>query len=353
MSVIISAKTSYPEYEYSQDELASFLGSLFEEKGPVVHKIFKNALVEKRRLVLPIDRYKELSGLKNRNDFWLHSAISLQQKNCDYFFKEMKFPIQDIGMVISTTITGLSIPSLDAKLMNLYPFSPKTKRVPIFGLGCLGGVACIARANDYLQNFTHEAVLILATELCSLTFQLDDFSMANLVGTSLFADGAGSVLMVGKDHPWASKGRYEVCFGESMFFPNTERIMGWDVVDSGFKLVLSGDVPKIVSDHLVPSFKSFLKDHQLNFRDLSFFISHPGGPKVLQALEESLEIPADDLALSYKSLSEHGNMSSVSVLNVLEQHLNLKKTIAPGAMGMMLAMGPAFCAEVLLIKAKL
>ncbi len=352
MSVIFAAKTSYPQHEYSQEHLANFLATIFPDKDPVIQKFFKHALVQKRRLVMPIDRYKELSGLQNRNDFWMKEALALQQKNLDYYFNELKFPIQDIGMIISTTITGLSIPSLEAKLMNLYPFSPSTKRIPIFGLGCLGGVACIARAHDYLQQYTSQAVLILATELCSLTFQLSDYSMANLVGTSLFADGAGSVLMVGKDHPLARQGQYDVCFGESMFFPQTERIMGWDIVDSGFKLVLSGDVPKIVSDHLVPSFQNFLQHHQLSLADISFYISHPGGPKVLMSLEESLGISANDLALSYKSLAEHGNMSSVSVINVLEQNLAIKQKRTPGSLGVLLAMGPAFCAEVLVIKAK-
>jgi alkylresorcinol/alkylpyrone synthase len=352
MSVIISAKTSYPEYEYTQDAMANFVGDIFKDNSAVVKKIFKNSLVKKRRLVMPIDRYKELSGLQNRNDFWINEALKLQTKNCQYFFEELKFPIQDIGMVISTTITGLSIPSLEAKLMNKFEFKPTTKRLPIFGLGCLGGVASINRAHDYLSAYPHEAVLILATELCSLTFQWDDYSMANLVGTSLFADGAGAVLVVGDKHPWANKGQLEIVKGESIFFPNTERIMGWDIIDQGFKLVLSGDVPKIVSDHLVPSFEKFLTTHNFKKELCEFTISHPGGPKVLQALEDSMQIPKEDLSLSYKSLEEHGNMSSVSVVNVLEMYLQGNKKNHKDKLGILLAMGPAFCAEVMLVRGK-
>lgn len=350
MSIIIAAKTSYPEYQYSQTEIAKFLSSIFVDKESVIHKIFKNALVEKRRFSIPLEKYTELTGLQKRNEFWIHEALKLQKINLDYFFNELNFPIQDIGMIISTSITGLSIPSVEAKLMNQFSFSKKTKRIPIFGLGCLAGVACIARAHDYLLHYKKEAVLILATELCSLTFQLDDFSMANLVGTSLFADGAGAVLIVGSEHPWASKGRYQINSVESIFFENTERMMGWDIKDTGFKLVLSGDVPKLVSDHLVPSLKSFLQVKKLGTKDIKFYISHPGGPKVLSAIEDSLEITHEQLKYSYQSLAEHGNMSSVSVINVLEETMLIQHSEFKDQFGLMLAMGPAFCAELVLLK---
>ncbi len=351
MSIIIKAKTSYPHNEYSQKELSQYLSSIYPERAPIIDKIFTNALVAKRNLTLPLENYRNLNGLELRNNHWVETAMSLQIKNLEYFFGDLNFPIQDISMILSTTITGLSIPSIEAKLMNHFPFSLKTKRVPIFGLGCLGGVSLIARAHDYLKAYPKEAVLILATELCSLTFQINDFNMSNLIGTSLFADGAGAVIMVGDDHPWNSRGAYQVCSSESMFFPQTERIMGWDIIDPGFKLVLSGDVPKIVKENFTPPIVDFLRNNQLNIQNINFYISHPGGPKVLNAIEESLKLENNELQYSYQSLKEHGNMSSVSVINVLENTINhLTEKIAKNQLGLMLAMGPAFCGEAVLIK---
>ena len=352
MSIIISAKTSFPKHEYSQEELSHFLGTIHPKNSDAIKRIFKNALVAKRRLSLPLEIYKNLAGLELRNNHWQETAMKLQIQNLEYFFEDLKFPLEDISIIFSTTITGLSIPSIEAKLMNLFPFSKKTKRVPIFGLGCLGGVSLVARAHDYLVAYPKEAVLILATELCSLTFQINDFNMSNIIGTSLFADGAGAIIMVGDEHPWKIKGSYQICASESSFFPNTERVMGWDIVDQGFKLVLSGDVPKIVSDHLIPSMNHFLQSNKLSVEDIKFYISHPGGPKVLYAIEESLNLSTDQLALSYESLKDHGNMSSVSVINVLERSINhvKKKSKCLQRYGMMLAMGPAFCSEIVLVK---
>lgn len=351
MSLILSSKTSFPQHQYSQTDLASFLSDIHSEKADVIKKIFKNALVEKRNLALPLQNYKDINGLQSRNDQWIKNAIDLQTKNLNYFFNELNFPIQDIGMIISTTITGLSIPSVEAKLMNIFPFKTSTKRLPIFGLGCLGGVASIARAHDYLKQYKNEAVLILATELCSLTFQLDDFSMVNIVGCSLFSDGAGAVLMVGKEHAWANRAKYEVIDTNSIFFPNSERMMGWDIVDTGFKLVLSGEMPQIIEERLAPEYFNFLAHNSITLDNIAFFLSHTGGPKVLSSLEDSLKIPNQFLNLSYESLKEQGNMSSVSVIHVLEKSiLQSNSSIYKNKKGVMLAMGPAFCSELILVK---
>ncbi|MDH4468494.1 MAG: hypothetical protein QE271_10570 [Bacteriovoracaceae bacterium] len=350
MSFIIKAKTSFPKHEYTQAELSHYIGSIHPSKSEVIDKIFRNALVEKRRLSLPMENFRNLNGLELRNNHWQEMALNLQIQNLEYMSNQLKFPLEDISLIISTTITGLTIPSLEARLMNLFPFSKKTKRLPIFGLGCLGGVACMARAHDYLKAYPKESVLILATELCSLTFQVHDLSMSNIIGTSLFADGAGAIIMVGSEHPWRTKAAYEVYNSESSFFPKTERIMGWDIVDQGFKLVLSGDVPKIVTDELVPAVKQFLTNNQLNQDNIKFYISHPGGPKVLAAMEESLNLHSEELNKSYQSLREHGNMSSVSVINVLERSINSLVKRDEKAFGLMLAMGPAFCAEMILVR---
>jgi alkylresorcinol/alkylpyrone synthase len=204
--------------------------------------------------------------------------------------------------------------------------------------------------NDYLLGHPKEAVILLATELCSLTFQFQDKSVANLVGTSLFADGAAAVLMLGTEHPLSKKSQFEVLAGGSFFYPDTERIMGWDIVSSGFQIVLSGDVPKIVSEYVKPNIVEFLSSQKVTPSDVGFMVSHPGGPKVLDKISEISERSPEEFRHSWASLQEKGNMSSVSVLHVLEKTIADK--IDKNKIGLMLAMGPAFCSEMALIKKK-
>jgi alkylresorcinol/alkylpyrone synthase len=356
MSFILYAKTHFPPNKYSQNQIADIVGTAFHDHKDAVEKIFSHAHVKERSLALELNDYKTLSGLEERNSAWQKQALRLTEENLKYFFEEKMFPIEDVGAIFSTTITGLMIPSLEARMMNRFPFSTLTKRIPIFGLGCLGGVALLARAHDYLKAYPHKAALVLATEFCSLTFQLNDPSMANIVGCSLFADGAAAVLLVGEKHPWHTKAPLQILENESHFFPQTERIMGWDIVDQGFKLVLSGDVPKVVHEQLAPQLKNFLDRQRLHQEDIGFMVAHPGGPKVLKAMQESLHLAEDSLSLSWQSLRDQGNMSSVSVLHVLEKtlhhpslsHSNGRKNNS--GYGLMVAMGPAFCAEVCLLK---
>jgi alkylresorcinol/alkylpyrone synthase len=230
-----------------------------------------------------------------------------------------------------------------------FEFSENTKRVPIFGLGCLGGVAGINRLNDYLKFRPKEAGLLLATELCTLTFQFHDKTVANLVGTSLFGDGAAALLMVGDDHPLAKDAIFEIIDGDSYFYPNTERIMGWDVIGSGFQIVLSGDVPNIVTTKISKNLNSFLMKTDKVLNDIKFMVSHPGGPKVLEALVDVTKKTKEHFQFSWDSLRDHGNMSSVSVLHVMEQTIE-KTNLEKDSYGLMLAMGPAFCSELALIK---
>jgi alkylresorcinol/alkylpyrone synthase len=233
--------------------------------------------------------------------------------------------------------------------MNRIPFSSNLKRVPIFGLGCLGGVAGVARVADYLRGHPDEAAILLSIELCSLTIQPDDLSIANIISSGLFGDGAASVLMVGKRHPLAQPGHPQVVDSQSIFFPNTERVMGWDVGERGFKVVLSADVPEIAGTHLRPEIDSFLCHHNLQIGDIARWIAHPGGPKVTQALQDSLQLDDDALHLSRESLARVGNVSSASVLFILHETLSRCQP-APGEYGLMIAMGPAFCAELVLLQ---
>lgn len=218
----------------------------------------------------------------------------------------------------------------------------------------MGGVAGLARVADYLQGHPDEAAILLAIELCSLTIQPDDYSVADLIASGLFGDGAAAVLLVGDQHPLAGTGP-RVVANRSCFFPDTEEVMGWEVTDNGFKVVLNAAVPDLARDRLRPLVTAFLAEHNLALADVDHWIAHPGGPKVIEALEEGLGLEARALQLTRQSLTEVGNLSSASVLLILKETL-ARRRAAPageataGDIGLMLAMGPAFCAELALLQ---
>jgi alkylresorcinol/alkylpyrone synthase len=233
--------------------------------------------------------------------------------------------------------------------MNRIPFNRQMKRMPLFGLGCLGGAAGIARAADYLRGHPQESALVLSIELCSLTFQSEDLSIANVVSSGLFGDGAAGVLMVGQEHELAGMGLPKVLDSLSWFFPDTEYIMGWEVRDSGLQVVLSSDVAEVAEQNLRPAVEKFLQEHNLSIDDISYWIAHPGGPKVMDAIEKGLDLPNGALDISRECLKEVGNLSSASVLLILKETLSRYKP-EPGSYGLLMAMGPAFCAEFVLLK---
>ncbi len=348
MSIIHSVTTSFPNRYASQEDIANEISSLWPDKKKHVEQFHNSTQVTGRHLSIPLEEYKNLGDIGDRSKKWLDVAIELQTQNINNLLANAGLSPKDISMIASTTVTGLSIPTLEAKLMNRIAFRSNTKRLPIFGLGCLGGVAGINRVSDYLKGHPKEAAILLATELCTLTFQFQDKSVANLVGTSLFADGAAAVLLVGDEHPLAKSGQFKVLDSESFFYPDTERIMGWDIVSTGFQIVLSGDVPKIVEDKVKPNLNDFLSKNKTTLSDVNFMVSHPGGPKVLEKLCEVSEKDPETFKHSWSSLREKGNMSSVSVLHVLEKTIQEKRTA--NEIGLMVAMGPAFCSEMNLIK---
>jgi alkylresorcinol/alkylpyrone synthase len=247
---------------------------------------------------------------------------------------------------MTVTVTGVATPSLDARLMNRLGLPPRVKRVPIFGLGCVAGTAGIARAADYVRAFPDHVVVLLSVELCSLTLQRKDLSIPNLIASGLFGDGAAAAVVVGEDRPASGP---DILDSRSIFYPDSEDVMGWDISEEGFRIVLSADVPGVVRRHLRDDVDAFLAAHDLCRDDVSVWVSHPGGPKVLEAMQETLELSPEALELAWHSLREVGNLSSTSVLLVLQDTLE-KKAPDPGSYGVMLAMGPGFCSELVLLR---
>ena len=252
----------------------------------------------------------------------------------------------DVDLIISATVTGLAVPSLDARIAAVVGLRPDVKRLPLFGLGCVAGAAGVARLHDFVAGNPDSVAVLVAVELCSLTVQRDDVSLANLVASGLFADGAAAVVVGGP----ATEGPIEVLATKSRLYPDSERTMGFDFGSSGLRIVLDAQVPAIVGRYIRDDVDSFLAEHDLTRADVEWWVCHPGGPKVIDALRDALDLAEHDLALTRDSLSRIGNLSSASVLHVLADTLS-DRPPRPGSYGMLMAMGPGFCSELVLLRA--
>jgi alkylresorcinol/alkylpyrone synthase len=349
MTNILKSFSSFPKYEYTQKYFTEFLASFWPDKAELIEQFTKSVCVDKRAICLQIEELQKLHNFSSRNDIWKKEAIKLAKSSIKGVMQESGLELKDVDLLITTSVTGFSIPSLDTVLIDSLDFDTKVKRLPLFGFGCLGGLSSLNRAHEYLKANKKGVVLVNAVELCSLTFQQGDLSIPNLVGSSLFADGSASVLLVGPEHKLANKALFQIQDYEAYFYKNTPHAMGWNIVDTGFQLVLDNAVPSIVKENIPSNVNYLLDKNHLTTSDLKFSISHPGGPKVLVAMQEALEMDQESFKHSWESLREHGNLSSVSILNVLQRSIN-QKVGEKGDFGIMAAMGPGFNSEITLIK---
>ncbi len=320
------------------------------EEPRLLTRLHANCGVEFRNIVFPLEQYPSLNTFQKTNDAWITAAVDLGQKAVCRALDHAGVSPQDISAIFFASVTGISSPTVDARLINRLPFPVNVKRTPIFGLGCVAGAAGISRAADYVRAFPKHLALLLSVELCSLTWQDDDQSIANLISTGLFADGSAAVIVAGAETELYSRNHGpRILDTRSTFYRNTERVMGWDIVDTGFRIVLSPEVPKVVEKNLLGDVERFLADNNLTRDDISTYIFHSGGPKVLKAMQTALDLPADALEPSWKSLREVGNLSAASVLAVLEAYLKVHPG-KPGTYSILAAMGPAFCSELVLLQ---
>lgn len=351
---ISAVGSAYPSHRYSQAEISQALVERWGDKLPeprLLTRLHANCGVEFRNLVFPLDVYPTLKGFGPNNDAWIKAAVELGELAVTRALDKAGITAADVSAIFFASVTGIASPTIDARLINRMPFPVNVKRTPIFGLGCVAGAAGIARASDYVKAFPKEIALLLSVELCSLTWQDDDQSIANLISTGLFADGAAAVLIAGAESKLAqaTTPSPKILATRSTFYRNTEHIMGWSIGDLGFKIVLSPDVPKVVNENLLNNVEAFLADNHLTQADISSYIFHSGGPKVLEAMETSLSLPPGALEPSWRSLREVGNLSAASVLMVLEDYL-LNSPGKPGTYSILAAMGPAFCSELVLLQ---
>lgn len=350
---IASVGTAFPPHYYEQERLLAALETLWAARHvnrDRLRRLHAKVLVGGRHLALPLEDYARLGSWGEANDAWIRVAQEIGGTAIRQALARAGIEGGELDLIISTSVTGIATPSLDARLMNRLGLAPHARRLPLFGLGCVAGAAGIARAADHVRAFPDHAALLLSVELCSLTVQREDISIPNLIASGLFGDGAAAVVVLGENHPRAAAAHGpSVVASRSVFYPNTEEVMGWRISERGFGIVLSAEVPVMVRRHLGGDIDTFLCEHGLKRSDIASWVCHPGGPKVLEAMADTLALPADALELTWRSLREVGNLSSASVLLVLEATLRAARP-APGSWGMLLAMGPGFCSELVLLR---
>ncbi len=346
---LAAAASAFPSHTYSQDTIATALTSVWQDKlqrPESLDRIHRNTGVDQRHLVLPLQDYLAVDTWGKANNIWIESALDLGSSAICRAITPLGLTPKDIDALFFVTVTGVASPSIDARLVNRMGLSPNIKRNPIFGLGCVAGVAGTARAADYVRAFPDHIAVVLSVEICSLTWQRDDVTAANVISTGLFGDGAAAVVVAGADTGLPGP---HVIDTRSSFYPNTERVMGWDISERGFQIVLSPDVPKVIEYNLRRDMDGFLARHQLKRSDISSWIIHTGGPKVLDAVASALELKPGDLDASWECLRQVGNLSSASVLVVLQDYLANRRG-EPGTYSVMAAMGPGFCSELVLLR---
>lgn len=342
--------TALPPNYADQETLTAALRAAWIKRGLNLRRfdqLQRAVQVSGRYLALPMAEYYGLDTFAKCNAAWIRIAPEVAVEAAGGALKRAGLSPRDVDHIFLVTVTGIATPSIDTQIISRLGMRSDIKRTPIFGLGCVAGAAGVARASDYVRAFPNEVAILVAVELCSLTLQREDLSVANLIASGLFGDGAAAVVISG-----GARGEMpgpRILATRSVLYPGTEDVMGWEIVDSGFKVVLTAGVPEIVKKHICSDVDGFLRDHGLERRQIKHWVAHTGGPRVLEAFESSLELPPSALERSWRSLKSTGNLSSASVLFVAGEMM-ADGAAEPGDYGLLMAMGPGFCSELVLLR---
>jgi alkylresorcinol/alkylpyrone synthase len=342
-----SVAIAVPPHVFRQPEIANRVRAQFHDSGVVQRllPVFENAGIEQRYSCVPIEWYYDEHSWPERNEIYLRSAVELLERAAKDALERAGRTAREIDTIVVASTTGIATPSLDALLMERLPFRRNVRRLPIFGLGCVGGAVGLARAASMADCYPGSTVLFLAVELCELWFRRDELTKSNIVATAIFGDGAAAaILKSGGDGP-------KITSSAEYTFPHSLDVMGWEVTADGLQAIFSRDIPALVGTQLRPIVDLYLAQSGLTRWDVDQYLSHPGGTKVLDALEQSFGIATGSLEDSRAILREYGNMSSVTLLFVLERALRIG-SLSNGRWrrAVLSAMGPGFTAAFLTLE---
>lgn len=340
---VLSVATAVPPHRVPQHTAREFARAMFASAYGNVERflpVFDNVGVEGRNFCVPPGWFYEDHSFREKNNLYVENALELSEKAARRALDKAGASAADVGAIFFVSTTGLSTPSIDSMLLPRLGLSEHTRRVPVWGLGCAAGAGGLALAADHARLYPGKLVLLVAVELCGLTFQWGDRSKASLISSALFADGAAAVVLGSSPEGVGP----EILGSHGTTWPGTGDVMGWDISESGFKVILSRSIPDLIRNRMPDDLSLACSSVGLAPEDLTHFVTHPGGAKVLDAFEEVLGLEPGGLALSREILRDHGNMSSVTVLFILE-HLLESGECALGEYGAVSAMGPGFSAE--------
>lgn len=347
MPMIRKVVTENAPYHVDQNEIVGVVRSLFGGQYDDIErllKVFGNGQIDGRYFAAPLEWFEKERGLEEKNRLYVEEAVKMGSQAVAKCLEEAGVDKADVDAFVFVSSSGMSTPTIDARIMNVLEMPPHVKRIPLWGLGCAGGASGLSSAADYCRAYPEAVVIVLCLELCSLTFQRSDHSKSNLIGTSLFADGAACALVTGDQVKLPGEG-FHIKDSQSTLMRDSEDVMGWDVKDEGLHVVFSRDIPKIIEKWLKPNVELFLEKISKSSSDITHFIAHPGGKKVLRAYEKSLGLTTDKTDISRSVLAKYGNMSSPTVLYVLKDFMETKP--GQGEEGLLTALGPGFSSEML------
>jgi len=348
-SIAAVSKIEFP-YKIAQQEVKEQAQIMFSKDFPQTNRLifaFDNTEIITRNFCKPLSFYTSATTFEQRNNEYISTALEYSVQAIEDAVKKAGINKGDITDILFVSTTGLATPSMDALIINKMRLNHHIRRMPLWGLGCAGGVSGIAKANAVAKADPNAIVLLVAVELCSLTLIKNDYSKSNFIGSSLFSDGVAACIIKG-DRVDNDKAVTYFDASSKLYYDSLE-VMGWEFQDTGFKVLFSKDIPTFINEHVLEDITGFLSKHNLQLSDIKNFIFHPGGKKVLDAYADALAIGSDFLQKTREVMNENGNMSSVTVLYVLEKFL---EEGYDDGYGLMMAMGPGFSSEMVLLKMK-
>jgi alkylresorcinol/alkylpyrone synthase len=347
VATIAGTATAVPPHLLTREMVKQRIGDVFSLEGKrleAIRTVIDNSQIDQRHSIFPVDYIIEPRPLAQINREYREKAVELGLEVTAQALGQAGMMSTDVDLLITVSCTGVMIPSLDAYIAKEMGFRPDVRRLPITELGCAAGAAGLGRAWEYLTAFPDRTALLVAVELPTLTFQRKDFSQANLISAVLFGDGAAGVVITGRE---ATGPR--IIASESFLFPDSLDAMGFDLRDSGFHIVLSKDVPQMIGERVKGIVDGFLARQGLMREDLSAFLLHPGGQKLLSSMESELGLDRRDTEISWDVLRRFGNLSSASVLFILQESM-ARRDMPSGSYGLLMAFGPGFTAEMILLQ---